>query len=107
RPRVHAAPGLLQVNVHVDIIDWRGGRQFAGDAAVIGALVAAMRQRRGDRSSTGPEPIGLLTHHLVMDESAWVFMHRLFNQLKMVQAVSILPPHEAFAAVALSRTLSQ
>ena len=35
RAQPHPAPGLLQVNTHVDIIDWRGGGVFAGTGAAI------------------------------------------------------------------------
>ncbi len=54
RPRVHPVRGLLQVNTHVDLIDWKGGRRFVGEETVIDALVTALaRARAGDG-----EPVG-------------------------------------------------
>ena len=48
RPRLekHAAPGLLQVNAHIDPIDWRKGRLLDPDAIAAGtaARLAARRQ---------------------------------------------------------------
>ena len=51
RAQPHPAPGLLQVNTHVDIIDWRGGGIFAGTGAAISRhrappLGPAERRRR-------------------------------------------------------------
>lgn len=67
------APGLVQVNAHVDIIDWRGTRGFVGERAALGLLLSHLRRRR-----LGPvdpaEPTGLLTHHAVHDAAAWRFI---------------------------------
>ncbi len=45
RCRRDAAPGLVRANTHIDIVDWRGTRGFAGAAAAIGAAVGASRRR--------------------------------------------------------------
>ncbi|MEM1049043.1 MAG: polysaccharide deacetylase family protein [Pseudomonadota bacterium] len=59
-----------QVNTHVDMIDWHGGRGFIG-----WDRVTAMLQKEIDRRLAGRnEPIGLLTHHLVHDEETWAFL---------------------------------
>ena len=34
------------IDVHVDIIDWRGSRGFAGEDACLGTLVAHLAARR-------------------------------------------------------------
>lgn len=68
-------PGLVQVNTHVDIIDWRGGGGFAGEDAVLDRTVAHLRARR-DGTADPDEPTGLLTHHLVHDEACWRFTER-------------------------------
>jgi hypothetical protein len=34
------APGLRCANVHIDIIDWKDGRRFAGEARCLAAAVA-------------------------------------------------------------------
>lgn len=74
-----AAPGVLQVNTHVDIVDWRGSRGFVGAAALelMTAHLAARREGRADAD----EPTGLLTHHLVHDEACWSFLAALADRL--------------------------
>ena len=76
RRRTEPVRGLVQANTHVDIIDWRGTRGFAGEDEVLGTLVRHLAARR---SGAVPieEPTGLLTHHLVHDETAWDFLARL------------------------------
>ncbi len=79
RTRPEAAPGLTQVNTHVDIIDWPGGRGYRGDEAVLGQLcehLAARRQGAVDAS----EPTGLLTHHLEHDEASWTFIETFLER---------------------------
>jgi len=63
------APGLRQVNTHVDIVAWRQGKRFVGDEQ---ALELAMN------CITKDEPIGWLTHHAVHDDGCWRFLERLF-----------------------------
>jgi len=88
-------PGLRQVNCHVDPIDWRGSRGFAGDEAALAPLVghlAAKRERRAD----GDEPTGLLGHHLAFDEAAWAFVDRLLDILRAHPATCWPHPHALF-----------
>ncbi len=78
RSAARAAPGLKQVNTHVDVIDWRGSRGFVGLVPALELLcghLAAKRQGQADPD----EPTGLLTHHLVHDEPVWRFLDRLFT----------------------------
>ncbi len=85
RPAPLAAPGLLQVNAHVDIVDWRGSRGFVGEGAALGQLVGhlAARRRGGvDRQ----EPTGLMTHHLAHDEGCWAFVSELARRLAQHRA---------------------
>jgi hypothetical protein len=93
RPRRAPIRGLLQVNMHVDVIDWRGGGGFVGEATALGALVAALQRARAAAASgdiDGAEPVGLLTHHLVMDGEAWHFVASLLARLKSDPRLSIL-----------------
>lgn len=77
-PRAAAmpAPGLLQVNAHVDIVDWRHGRGFVGEAAALGQIVAHLSARRAGRADPH-EPTGVMTHHLAHDAGCWRFMDAL------------------------------
>jgi len=81
RANAEAAPGLRQANVHVDVIDWRGGRRFRGVEACLDDLIGHLRARR-EGEVDAEEPTGLLTHHLVLDEPAWRFLAELFGTLK-------------------------
>ncbi|WP_158047715.1 polysaccharide deacetylase family protein [Skermanella pratensis] len=75
RPRPCPVPGLVQVNTHVDVIDWRGGGGFAGTEAAIGVLVRHLTARRTGAADPG-EATGLLTHHLVHDDPCRRFLDR-------------------------------
>jgi len=96
RPRAarEAAEGLLQVNTHVDIIDWRT-RRFAGEAAALSALTGHLAARRGG-TADAEEPTGLLSHHLVHDASSWTFLDRLFAATRRHAAIRWLTPRAAF-----------
>ncbi|HEV3007971.1 MAG TPA: hypothetical protein VGX52_02940, partial [Burkholderiales bacterium] len=61
RASAEPAPGLRQVNTHVDIVAWRQGRRFIGEAE---ALSKAFQYLKGE------EPVGWLTHHAVHDAAA-------------------------------------
>ena len=81
------APGLVQVNAHLDPVDWRGSRLFVGEAAALQRLCALL----------GPdEPIGILTHHLVMDEPGWRFLDRLLEVLASHPAAKLCAAGELF-----------
>ncbi len=67
-----AAAGLIQVNTHLDPIDWRGDRLFVGEVAALERLIAVLDP---------DEPIGILSHHLAMDEPGWQFLDRLLGVL--------------------------
>ena len=81
RAGAEAAPGLRQVNVHLDVIDWRGGRRFRGENACLTDLIEHLCARRQGEVDA-EEPTGLLTHHLVLDEPGWRFLVGLLDTLK-------------------------
>ena len=97
RPAPEAAPGLVQINCHVDLLR-SARRQGALDpAVVIGDLVAHLEaRRRGDVDAE--EPSGLLSHHLAHDETAWQLLDRLLEQLSGQRAVRWLSAHDIFTA---------
>ena len=84
-----AAPGLVQVNTHLDPIDWRGSRLFVGETAALGRLVAVLE---------ADEPIGILSHHLAMDEAGWAFLDRLLGVLAGHPGARLCPADELFEA---------
>ena len=75
-----AAEGLVQINTHIDPIDWRGGGGLAPEEMVISHIVRLLQDRRmGHADAT--EPLGVLTHHLVHDAAIWAFSEQLINRL--------------------------
>lgn len=66
------AANVALVNTHLDPIDWRGTRGFVGEDILLDRLSDELDP---------DEPIGVLSHHLAMDERAWAFLDRLFETL--------------------------
>lgn len=75
-----AAPGLAQINTHLDPVDWRGTRGLVAPDTLIAQIAAQLADRRLGRADTG-EPYGLLTHHLVHDADVWAFVEALLRSL--------------------------
>jgi hypothetical protein len=68
------AGDLAIINTHLDIMDWSTRR--GGDHSVLaGHFVDALKKSRNN----GAYPVGILTHHLVHDESAWDFLDQLLE----------------------------
>lgn len=80
RKTPEAAPGLAQINTHLDPIDWKGSRSLADPDALIAQVVRQMQDRRESRADTS-EPYGILTHHLVHDDAIWQFTQQLIARL--------------------------
>ncbi len=69
-------PDLVAIDVHVDLVAWHGDHGFIGAAAALGGLVDHLRANRlGAADEAGP--IGILTHHLIMDTPTAAFLDRL------------------------------
>ncbi len=87
--------GLIRVNTHVDIVDWRKQRRFQGESGVLQQVLIHLTARR-NRSADPGEPTGLLTHHLVHEQSSWSFIQEFLSVTQAHQAVRWLGPVEAF-----------
>lgn len=87
RASAEPAPGLRQVNTHVDLVAWRQGKRFIGEEE---ALRLALRHLSGE------EPVGWLTHHAVHDAAAWDLLDRLFT----IPDICWLSAAEAFSYTA-------
>jgi hypothetical protein len=79
RDKAEAAPGVRQVNTHVDIIDWRGTRGFVGEQVALRMAVKHLASRRNGEVDAS-EPTGWLTHHALHDRDAWKFLEGLFQR---------------------------
>lgn len=75
-PRAPPPAGVAALDVHVDVTDWRGNRGFVGAGAAIGGLVFWLQAARLGAPAT-PGPIGVLSHHIVMDRATAAFLDRL------------------------------
>ena len=87
RAGAEAAPGLPQINTHLDPVDWRGTRLFVGETAALTRLIAVL---------DAEEPIGILSHHLAMDEAGWAFLDRLLRVLADHPGARLCPARELF-----------
>ena len=104
-PRANAwrAPGLLQVNAHVDLIAWRRDRAFIGEETALERLVAQLRARRMGDVDTA-EPTGVLTHHLAFGDAAFAFVDALAARTRAHAAVAWLDARSVFGADAARDT---
>ncbi len=80
RKAAMAAPGLEQINTHLDPIDWRGTRGLVAPDVLILQVVDFLKDRRNGRADNA-EPFGVLTHHLVHDPNIWAFTEALLTKL--------------------------
>jgi hypothetical protein len=94
RRREEPVKGLRQINTHVDLVDWKDRRNFVGHDTAVAALVEALRH---SRSATG-EPVGVLSHHLAMDEGAWDFLRSLWGRAIMLPGVKLCSARDLFAS---------
>jgi hypothetical protein len=90
------AAGVIEVNIHVDLVDWKGTRGFVGEEAALGGLVQHLRARRL-RAVCADEPTGILTHHLIQDGATDAFLDRLTAVSLAHPAVLWLDAGEIFA----------
>ena len=90
------APGLLQVNCHLDILQWRPQRRFLGAEAALALLIGHLQAKRS-APAEDEEPTGILTHHQVHDAAAWDFLAELLSFLGGQRAARLMPPREVFA----------
>lgn len=80
RSRSKAAPGLAQINTHLDPIDWKGTRGLIDPDQLIAQVTQQLKDRRQGRADQR-EPYGILTHHLVHDPDIWAFTETLIARL--------------------------
>ena len=91
------ALGLRQVNCHVDLIDWRGGRGGRDHATLAREVAEHLCARREGRADA-EEPTGLLTHHLDHDECAWAFVEEFLDRVAGHPGVHWPSSREVFLA---------
>lgn len=68
-------PGLCRANVHIDLINWKAQRAFAGESHCLSAAISHLvARRRGEVDAD--EPTGMMTHHRVHDAQTRSFVDR-------------------------------
>ena len=91
------ALGIIEGNIHVDLVAWKEGRGFIGEDAALGGLVEHLRARRL-RAACADEPTGILTHHLVQDQATDAFLDQLITVSVAHPAVLWLDASEIFTS---------
>jgi hypothetical protein len=76
RRYVAATPGIAVLDADVDLVDWHGGRGFIGEGAALGGIVAALLRARRKTGAEATTSVGILSHHLVLDEAGAAFLRR-------------------------------
>ena len=94
----YAASGLVVVNTHIDIIDWRGSRGFVGEDLALDQAMRHLQARRNGQADAR-ESTGWLTHHAVHDEAAWTFMERLLEHTCQREGVVWRAAADLFASL--------
>jgi hypothetical protein len=87
-PRAAAVPvpGLHVLNTHVDPIQWRAAKGFAGAAWTLDQLTRHLAARRA-QTVDPTEPTGLLTHHRDLTPPAWECLEALLSGVSAHPAV--------------------
>lgn len=93
-------PGVVEANVHVDLVAWAGSRDFIGEDAALSNLIAHLRARRLGLACAD-EPTGILTHHLIQDQPTDRFLHRLLDVTAAHAAAFWLEAGEIFVPMPL------
>lgn len=103
RTRAVPAAGMVEINTHIDPIDWRGGRGSLETSQILTMVCEHLGARRMGLADSR-EPTGLLTHHLIHDEEIWAQVYQLISFLCNHPAVRWIPLP---AAIALIDEISQ
>jgi peptidoglycan/xylan/chitin deacetylase (PgdA/CDA1 family) len=74
-------------NAHLDIFDWKPIRRPIVPDRAFELLCGELR----DRQDGNPEPVGILTHHLIHEEASWTLLDELFGILAHHPA-AVWPP---------------
>jgi hypothetical protein len=80
RQKREPVPGLVQINTHVDLIDWRGTKGLVDPQHLIEQTAGLLDARAQDRADA-EEPLGFLTHHLVHTPEIWDFSESFLGAL--------------------------
>jgi hypothetical protein len=77
RNKLRAVPGLAAACTHIDLFHWRDG----GRLKSLEEMITSVETEIARQSKEGSEPIGILTHHLQMNNDAFARADTLFSWL--------------------------
>lgn len=89
----HGCTRLIECNIHIDLVDWDAGRIGRQTSWVALALAKALARAR----AADFRPVGILSHHLDHDETAWSVLADLLANtadhpaVRWVRPSSMLP----------------
>ncbi|MFH1912993.1 MAG: polysaccharide deacetylase family protein [Pseudomonadota bacterium] len=84
--------GMRRADAHCDLLSWKGGpARFAGQEKCVTSITEHLKEKRSGRVNPD-EPTGVLTHHLEMDEDAWIFMDDLLSATRSQPAAAWTSP---------------
>tara|TARA_B100001741_G_C16531601_1_gene589795 strand:- start:494 stop:1255 length:762 start_codon:yes stop_codon:yes gene_type:complete len=66
------------INTNIDIIDWKKDKIFLGEEKILKQLLSELIIRR-NKNDGHKQPIGILTHHNVMEENSFLFLEKLIS----------------------------
>lgn len=81
-----------RLDTHIDPVDWHGSRALAGADFLTDKITAAFTARA--EPATGDVPIGLLTHHLIHEDSLWTALERAIGRIA-VHPAALWPEADA------------
>lgn len=81
RKAKEAAPGMLQINTHIDPLYWPPSKNLAKPELIVERVALMLKQRRQGKLDN-EEPLGLLTHHLVHSPDIWEFCRQYWLELR-------------------------
>ncbi|WP_185985061.1 polysaccharide deacetylase family protein [Aureimonas mangrovi] len=70
--------GFTVANAHLDVLRWKGGARFAGEAKLLRETLGWLERNPADTAAV----FGLLTHHLDHDEATWGFLESFLPLLR-------------------------
>lgn len=96
RRQSQPAAKLLQVNVHLDPINWSQQDGFKGVYPAIAVLIQHLVARRSGYRDLA-EPSGILSHHLVQNEATWQFLDDLLGFLGQHPAATFVDARDIWS----------
>ena len=100
RPRRFPVKGVIEVNGHVEVVNWKTSPPSCNDASLIVSFITRHLTYRRLRMVDPDEATGIVTHHHAHDAACWSFLEGIFERLAAHPAVVWQNARNLFAAEA-------